>query len=100
MKLANGAGLALGLVLPGAGQCQRGDWFAGFLVLIATSFFWLSAALEIVVNNLRSYPAPLHLFEELTNLRSPVAIVPHVVVAVLFALFVHIGAAIWAGRSR
>ena len=89
-----------GLALPGGGQVLAGDRLGGLFVLLGVLFCWLSAVLELVVNNMRGYPAPLHLGKELAALQSPIAVVPHVIVAVLFALALHIGAAWFAARER
>ncbi len=98
MQERDNKAMVAGLVLPGAGQWLRREWSSGLLVLIATSFFWLCALLELVVNNMRAYPAPLRLFAELSMMQSPIRLVPQVVVAVLFALTLHIGAAMLAAR--
>ncbi|GEM_PF-3542052 len=91
--------LTMGLLVPGAGQLKQGEVIGALFVLIGTCFFWLSAALELVVNNMNTHPAPLHLLEELADLSAPVRVVPHVIVAVLFALTLHIGAAVLAWRK-
>ena len=90
---------AAGLLLPGGGQLRRGELFAAALVCLSTAFLWLSATLELVVNNMRGYPAPLKIAEELAALRTPVVVVPHVIVAVIFAAAMHVGAAWFAARS-
>ena len=96
---ADTAALAAGLLLPGGGQMLRGELLAGLFVLLGTCFFWLCAALELVVNNMRGYPAPLKLWDELAALKSPLTLVPHVIVAILFAIALHTGAAWFASRN-
>lgn len=90
---------ALGLLIPGAGQLRRGDFYAAFVVLLSTTFLWSAATLEVVVNNMRGYPAPLDLGKELAALKSPLIVVPHVIVAVICAVSMHAGAAWFAARS-
>lgn len=92
--------LWLGLMIPGGGQLRRGEWLNALIVVLGTCFLWLSASLELVVNNMRGYPAPLHLLKELAALKSPMILVPHVIVAVLFAIGFQFGAAWFASRER
>ena len=91
--------LTCGLLFPGGGQIATGDVFAAGLVLISTAFLWMTAVLELVVNNMHGYPAPLHLAAEIAKLKSPLTIVPHIIVAIILALTVHIGAAWFAAKE-
>ncbi len=91
--------LSAGLLLPGAGQALRGDWLSGAAVALATLFFWLAAAIEVVVHNRDGYPAPLALWEALGELSWPLTLVPQLAYAVVCALSVHVGAA-WFAQHR
>lgn len=91
--------LILGLLLPGGGQLALGDLPAAIAVLFGVLFLWLSAVLEFVVPNYDGYPAPLNLLEAFGRLTAPLAVLPQLVVAVIFAVALHIGAAAFAARS-
>jgi hypothetical protein len=90
--------LLCGLLLPGGGQLWRRDGWSALMVMVATVFFWLSATLELVVNNRDGFPAPMVLGEALANLPAEKTIVPHLLVAIVYAMTIQIGAAIFAAR--
>ncbi|MEY3012000.1 MAG: hypothetical protein RIT45_735 [Pseudomonadota bacterium] len=90
----------LGLLLPGGGQLVHGDVLAAAGVLLGVAFLLLACSLELVVHNRTGYPAPLVLFRELGALKSPLTVVPDAPVALIFALVLHVGAAILAGSER
>ncbi len=90
----------VGLLVPGAGQLFHGDVVGAFCVAIGTGALWLYAALELLVPNQAGSQSSLHLFEALAALRSPLTVLPDMVVTALLALALHIGAAVFAGSER
>jgi hypothetical protein len=88
--------LVVGLLLPGAGLLLRGQVIAGLLAAAATAFFAWSGVLALIVANRNGYPAPLDPWSALAGLEKPIAWPPQVIVAWLFALAVHLTAAISA----
>ena len=91
---------AVGVVLPGAGQALHRDFVAAAMIALATGFLWLAVALEIIVHNRSGFPAPLHLWAELSALRWPLTIVPEIPVVVIFALTLQLGLEIAKARRR
>ncbi|MCO4761929.1 MAG: hypothetical protein KC502_10520 [Myxococcales bacterium] len=92
--------LIAGLLVPGAGQLLRKDYVSALALLAATLFFWLAAAIELIVANQAGYPAPLVLMEALAALQPPLTVLPQLVYAVVCALTMHVGGAWLASRAR
>ncbi len=92
--------LVAGLLLPGGGQFLLGDWRSALCVLFGVAFLTLTVGLELTVPNYDGYPAPFLLPERLAALTSPIRVVPQLVMASVFAVALHVGAAMFAARAQ
>lgn len=93
------AALIAGLLWPGGGQLVLGDLWSAACVGLAFAFLLLCCGLELAVPNYDAYPAPFVLPEVLGQLKAPLQVVPQLIVGAVFAVSLHVGAAIFASRS-